>query len=191
MRTEFLARGSEHKPHPEEPAEGGRLEGWLQAWPCELWPKKSYPRLGIRPYPERATARVTRAALMRRRGEAGGPGSGAGDQASRTGVFAGRNPPRPVERREAQRFGGKASHAFRSPPARASGWVSQARPNGDSQNPFRQGATVFGGNAGHHRGAVAQRPWRLPALHFPRGKGKRDRRCPRRAKQPGGAALAN
>gem|GEM_PF-4838356 len=33
-----------------------------------------------------------------------------------------------VERREAQRFGGGASQALRSPPARASGWVSQTRP---------------------------------------------------------------
>src|SRR5215210_3819826 len=33
-----------------------------------------------------------------------------------------------MERREAQRFGGEASQALRSPPARASGWVSQTRP---------------------------------------------------------------
>src|ERR1043165_2995047 len=33
-------------------------------------------------------------------------------------------------------------------------------------------------------------PWRLPALHSPSGKGKRDRRCPRRAKEQGGGALA-
>src|SRR3954471_3747711 len=36
---------------------------------------------------------------------------------------------RPVERREAQRFGGEASHASRSSPARASGRVSQTRPS--------------------------------------------------------------
>src|SRR5437588_11467054 len=33
-----------------------------------------------------------------------------------------------VERREAQRFGGEASQTSRSPPARASGWVSQTYP---------------------------------------------------------------
>src|SRR5947209_14484290 len=70
-----------------------------------------------------------------------------------------RNPLGPVERREAQRFGGEASHAFRSSPARASG-QGLASPSewGTRKTPFRQGATVFGGNAGHHKGAVAQRP---------------------------------
>src|SRR5438105_15687357 len=62
---------------------------------------------------------------------------------------------------------------------------------GDSQTPFRQGATVFGGNAGHHSGRRSAASLAPPGAPFPVwGDGKRDRRCPRRAKQPGGAALA-
>src|ERR1051325_4740332 len=46
-----------------------------------------------------------------------------------------------------------------------------------------------GGNAGHHKGP--RKPLAPPALHSHLGNGKRDRRCPRRTKQPGGGALAN
>ena len=81
-----------------------------------------------------------------------------------------------VERREAQRLGGRVSQALRSSPARASGRASQARPNGDSQNPFRQGATVFGGNAGHHKGP--RKPLAPPGAPFPHGKRKKGLAAP-------------
>jgi hypothetical protein len=90
---------------------------------------------------------------MTRGGVRSGPGSGAGDEASAPGLEAG-NRTQPVERREAQRFGGKASQAFRSSPARASGRVSHTRPNGGLAKP-RSGKVrpVCGGNAGHTIGA--------------------------------------
>src|SRR6058998_3197949 len=47
----------------------------------------------------------------------------AGDQGRQTCPFE-----VALERREAQRFGGEASQASRSPLARASGWASQTRP---------------------------------------------------------------
>ena len=95
-----------------------------------------------------------------------------------------------VERREAQRFGGRASHALRSSPARASGWASQARPNGVSQAPFRQGATVFGGNAGHHKGAVAQRPG-ASRRSIPLVEGRKKGKAAPTPQTSGGGALAS
>ena len=77
---------------------------------------------------------------------------------------------RPVERREAQRLDGRVSQALRSSPARASGRVSHTRPNGGIAKPrsgkVRRCSEEMPGTI---RGAVAQRPWRLPALHSPFG----------------------
>jgi hypothetical protein len=58
-----------------------------------------------------------------------------------------------VERREAQRFGGKASHAFRSPHARASGRASQTRPNGPRKPIQARLRRQSGVTPGCHRGA--------------------------------------
>src|ERR1043165_3151878 len=94
----------------------------------------------------------------------GRPGSGAGDEASRTG---GRKRSviriRSVERREAQRLGGKASQTFRSPPR---------APRDGPRKPVlaRCAATARAGLASLRlptRGLA--NPWRLPALHSPFG----------------------
>jgi hypothetical protein len=137
---------------------------------------------------------------MTRRGGREGRGRGRRTGLSLSGRIPGKpgplmsqpiagSPASAVERREAQRLGGKASQAFRSSHARASGRVSHTRPNGDSQNPFRQGAPVFGGNAGHHKGP--RKPLAPPGAPFPhRGQRKKGPAVPTPFKQPGGGALA-
>jgi len=74
-----------------------------------------------------------------------------------------------VERREAQRFGGEASQALRSPPARASGRDSHPHPC-KARWGVRRNAPA------PHKGAVAQRPGAsrrsIPSLE---GDGKRER----------------
>src|SRR3954466_9074804 len=95
-----------------------------------------------------------------------------------------------VERREAQRFGGKASHAFRSPHARASGRVSQTRPNG-SRKPIQARLRRQSGTKAPAANEGPRKPLAPPGAPFPFGETeKRERRCPRRDKQQGGGALA-
>jgi hypothetical protein len=88
-----------------------------------------------------------------------------------------------VERREAQRFGGEASQALRSPPARASGWDSQSRPC-KARWGVRRNAPA------PRKGAVAQRPG-ASRRSIPRfgGNGKRER-ATRALVKTGGGALA-
>ena len=95
-----------------------------------------------------------------------------------------------VERREAQRFGGEASHASRSSPARASGRVSQTRPNG-SRKPIQARLRRQSGTKAPAANEAPRKPLAPPGAPFPFGETeKRERRCPRRDKQQGGGALA-
>src|SRR3954449_6259301 len=74
----------------------------------------------------------------------------------------------PVERREAQRFGGEASHAFRSSPARASGRVSQTRPSGP-RKPVQARLRRQSGNKAPAATEGLRKPLAPPGAPFPFG----------------------
>src|SRR3954463_3948195 len=101
-----------------------------------------------------------------------------------------RNPLRLVERREAQRLGGKASHAFRSPHARASGRASQTHPNGP-RKPVQASLRRQSGNKAPAATEGPRKPLAPPGAPFPFGETEKGTGgAHAEVKQPGGAALA-
>src|SRR4051795_11602384 len=95
-----------------------------------------------------------------------------------------------VERREAQRLGGEASHASRSSPARASGRVSQTHPNGP-RKPVQARLRRQSGNKAPAATEGPRKPLTPPGAPVPCGekeKGTGDAHA--EVKQEGGGALA-
>src|ERR1043165_5768636 len=95
----------------------------------------------------------------------------AGEQACASGPKRS-NPLRPVERREAQRLGGRASQTLRSSPARSLG-TGLANPSerGLAKPVLARRVGASEEMPGTMRGLA--NPWRLPALHSLRGRRKK------------------